>query len=113
MGGAYFGRVVDRGGRPLRIYGLLEAGIGVFAFLMPALLSLVTVTYVWLARHLDVGFYGTHWNLEEKRQISMAVSVWPDSRNPQLTTAATPRGPMRASAIIIRARFRGAGTPSA
>lgn len=24
---------------------------------------------------LDVGFYGTHWNLEEKRQISMAVSI--------------------------------------
>ena len=24
---------------------------------------------------LDVGFYGTHWNLEEKRQISMAVSL--------------------------------------
>jgi hypothetical protein len=24
---------------------------------------------------LDVGFFGTHWNLEEKRQISMAVSL--------------------------------------
>jgi hypothetical protein len=24
---------------------------------------------------LDVGFFGTHWNLEEKRQISMAVSI--------------------------------------
>jgi hypothetical protein len=24
---------------------------------------------------LDVGFYGSHWNLEEKRQISMAVSI--------------------------------------
>ena len=24
---------------------------------------------------LDIGFFGTHWNLEEKRQISMAVSL--------------------------------------
>ena len=35
LGSFYFGRVIDRGGNALKVYALLEAGIGVFAFLMP------------------------------------------------------------------------------
>ena len=58
LGGALFGRVIDRGRRPLFVYGLLEAGIGVSAFLMPLLISMVTWIYVGVSRQFDIGFYG-------------------------------------------------------
>jgi len=58
LGGIYFGRLVDRGRRPLLVYALLEGGIGLFAFLMPMLLAAVTALYVGVARHFEVGFYG-------------------------------------------------------
>jgi spermidine synthase len=58
LGGAYFGRLVDRARSPLLVYALLETGVGVFAFLMPLLLSGVTAAYVGVARSFDVGFYG-------------------------------------------------------
>ena len=57
LGGAYFGRLIDKGKSPLRVYALLEGGISVFAFLMPLLLSVVTWIYVGVARQFDVGFY--------------------------------------------------------
>lgn len=57
LGGAFFGRVIDKRGRPLFVYGLLEAGIGAFAFLMPVLLSGVTAVYVALSRNFEIGFY--------------------------------------------------------
>ncbi|MFO8173124.1 MAG: fused MFS/spermidine synthase [Longimicrobiales bacterium] len=58
LGGAYFGRVVDRSRRPLLIYALLEAGVALFAFLMPFLLAGVTAIYVAVSRQFDIGFYG-------------------------------------------------------
>ncbi|MDX1579429.1 MAG: fused MFS/spermidine synthase, partial [Gemmatimonadota bacterium] len=58
LGAAGFGRVADRTLRPLRVYALLEAGIGLFAFLMPVLLAGVTTLYVGIAQRWDVGFYG-------------------------------------------------------
>ncbi|UCC25259.1 MAG: fused MFS/spermidine synthase, partial [Gemmatimonadales bacterium] len=57
VGAAFFGRLVDRGRPPLLVYAILEAGVGVFAFLMPALLALVTAAYVGLERQLGLGFY--------------------------------------------------------
>jgi spermidine synthase len=39
LGSAWFGRIVDRTGRGLRIYGWLEAGIGLFALALPLLLG--------------------------------------------------------------------------
>jgi spermidine synthase len=35
VGSFYFGRVADREERPLRLYGILEVGIGVFALISP------------------------------------------------------------------------------
>jgi len=57
LGGFYFGRVVDRGRNPLLVYALLEAGIGIFAFLMPVLFFLLSGLYVGIARQFEVGFY--------------------------------------------------------
>lgn len=58
LGGWFFGRLIDRGRSPLFVYALLEGGISAFAFLMPLLLSLVTWSYVGLARQFDIGYYG-------------------------------------------------------
>ena len=57
LGGFSFGRIIDRGRSPLLVYGLLEAGIGIFAFLMPVLFAVVTWLYVGIARQFDVSFY--------------------------------------------------------
>jgi spermidine synthase len=45
-----FGRVADRLRRPLRTYGLLELGVGVFALVLPSLLEAIHVVYVAAAR---------------------------------------------------------------
>ncbi|NNM05759.1 MAG: fused MFS/spermidine synthase, partial [Gemmatimonadetes bacterium] len=58
LGGFVFGRVIDKGKNPLRVYALLEGGISLFAFLMPVLLGIVTWAYVGISRQFDVGFYG-------------------------------------------------------
>ena len=57
LGSWYFGRMADRLRNPLALYALLEGGIGAYAFLFPVLLSLVTVAYVTVARHFELGFY--------------------------------------------------------
>ena len=58
LGSFYFGRVVDRGRDPLLVYALLEAGIGVFAFLMPLLFSGLSQIYVGISRNLGIEYYG-------------------------------------------------------
>jgi spermidine synthase len=57
LGSFYFGRRVDRSRNPLALYAALEAGVGVFAFLMPVLLAGVTALYVAVQRRMDLGFY--------------------------------------------------------
>jgi spermidine synthase len=58
LGGVYFGRVIDKGRSPLLVYALLEAGIGIFAFLMPLLFLGVREIYVSISQLFSVGFYG-------------------------------------------------------
>ena len=57
LGSFTFGRVIDRRGNPLKVYALLEAGIGVFAFLMPLFFLGLGDVYVHISRQWDVGFY--------------------------------------------------------
>ena len=57
LGSLAFGRAADRSGRPLALYAALESGIGLFAFLMPALLAAVTWTYVAVGHRVTLGFY--------------------------------------------------------
>ncbi len=57
LGSFYFGKAADRNRNPLALYAVLEAGIGIFAFLMPVLLAGLTAVYVAVARHVDLGFY--------------------------------------------------------
>ena len=58
LGSFSFGRLIDKRGDPLKVYALLEAGVGVFAFLMPWFFSGLSDVYVHISRHWDVGFYG-------------------------------------------------------
>lgn len=53
LGGWLIGRRVDRLARPLRVYGVLEIGIGLFAVVFVVLVRLYPVTYVPLARLAD------------------------------------------------------------
>jgi spermidine synthase len=49
VGGAWVGRIADRTPRPLRLYGLLEIGIGVYSLAFPTLVGFATPIYlsVW------------------------------------------------------------------
>ena len=57
LGSTLFGRSIDRRGNPLLIYGLLEAGIAIWALLLPVLLGLLDHVYTGLHRSLEPGFY--------------------------------------------------------
>lgn len=49
LGGFSFGRWAEHFEHPLRVYGLLELGVGLFALVLPSLLSAVDAFYVGLA----------------------------------------------------------------
>ena len=57
LGSYYFGRLADREKRPLRLYALLEVGIGVFALIWPLLLSVLNAIYILAYRGLNAEFY--------------------------------------------------------
>ncbi len=46
IGSFIFGRLIDRRDRPLLIYAILEAGIGLFALVLPYLFTVLTPLYV-------------------------------------------------------------------
>ncbi len=52
VGGLVFGGLSDRSASPLKLYGLLEAGIGTYALALPALIHSVTPAYVRAAHAL-------------------------------------------------------------
>ena len=56
LGAFLFGRLIDRGGRPLRVYGLLEGAIGLYALLIPFLFAQAQAVYLWLYRSFGVSF---------------------------------------------------------
>ncbi len=57
VGALYFGRAADREDRPLRLYAILEIGIGVFALVSPLLLNVLNAAYVLVYRSLNGEFY--------------------------------------------------------
>jgi spermidine synthase len=57
LGSYLFGKLIDKRGHPLVVYGLLEAGIALWALLIPALLSLLNSGYGLLYREMDPSFY--------------------------------------------------------
>jgi spermidine synthase len=57
LGAWAIGRVADRRRNPLLLYAAMEAGIGVFAFLMPVLFGGLNELYPAIRRTLGLGFY--------------------------------------------------------
>ena len=57
IGSFAIGRLADRSRRPLRLYAILEIGVGASAFLMPLALAGLTELYVWLSHQFAIEFY--------------------------------------------------------
>jgi spermidine synthase len=58
LGNYWFGRLVDRSHRPLLIYSLLEFGIGIFAFIMPVVFSLLDNIYIYIYQDITQNYIG-------------------------------------------------------
>ncbi len=57
-GGSWlFGRIADRSSRPLKLYALLEVGIGIYAFAFPTILSTTDLFYRWFFQSFHLSFY--------------------------------------------------------
>ena len=56
LGSWLVGRFIDRRPRPLRIYALLELGIGLYALAVPSILDALSPVYVAIADRLDDRF---------------------------------------------------------
>lgn len=57
FGSYLFGRIVDRSRNPLKIYAILELGIGVYALALPFVLNRFDVLYAFLFRGENPSFY--------------------------------------------------------
>ena len=58
LGSFYFGRKIDESTQsPLRIYALLEAGIGAFCLVWPLILAALSALYVLIHRNITSEFY--------------------------------------------------------
>ncbi len=58
LGSFYFGRKIDESDQsPLRMYALLEAGIGAFCLVWPLILSVLGALYVLIHRNITSEFY--------------------------------------------------------
>ncbi|PJB74524.1 MAG: hypothetical protein CO096_03200 [Armatimonadetes bacterium CG_4_9_14_3_um_filter_66_14] len=57
LGSLVFGRIVDRHGAPLVLYAALEAAVGVYALLVPAVFHGLTPLYKLVATHFGPSFY--------------------------------------------------------
>jgi spermidine synthase len=57
LGAFIFGNLIDRRGRPLRIYAFLEAGIAIYAIIIPLLFEQAQSAYLWLDRILGLPLF--------------------------------------------------------
>ncbi len=57
LGSYLFGGIADRNARPLRLYGCLEAGIGIYALITPFLFSRAEDIYIPLHRAFGLSFF--------------------------------------------------------
>jgi len=70
LGSYFFGRIIDRRGNPILLYGFLELGIGTFALLFPLILA----AWLPLFRGLYIGLEGRFYLLSLIR-FSLAFTV--------------------------------------
>ena len=58
LGSTVFGRIIDRRGHPLVVYGILEGAIGLWALLLPSMMGVLNHFYAEIYQSLNPGFYG-------------------------------------------------------
>jgi len=58
LGAWLFGKLADRSARPVLLYGVLEIGVGLYAFLLPLLLDLASEIYRFAFAHFGYDFAG-------------------------------------------------------
>ena len=61
LGSFYFRRLADGEKRPLRLYAILGAGLGIFALIFPTLLDILNAICVLIYRGLGAEFYLLSW----------------------------------------------------
>lgn len=76
LGGFYSGRFVNGEKRPLRLYALLGAGLGIFALIFPTLLDILNAICILIYRGLDIAFYPLSWI---RAVLSFVVLVVPST----------------------------------
>ncbi len=57
LGSYFFGKKADKIKRPLRLYGFLEIGIALFAFIFPIILEVITSIYTAIHHHFHTTWY--------------------------------------------------------
>ena len=57
LGSYWFGKIADRHRHPLRLYGVLEIGIGIYALLTPVLFSRAEGVYIGLYKFFGLSFF--------------------------------------------------------
>ena len=57
LGSWLLGKIADRIALPLKLFALLELAIGIYALVLPAILSVTDVLYRWLFQSFHPGFY--------------------------------------------------------
>ena len=57
LGSFYFGRIVDKHKKPLKLYAYMEIGIGIFAALFPFVILGITKIYIIAYQHFHTTFY--------------------------------------------------------
>lgn len=57
LGSWLLGRIADRIDRPLKLYALLELAIGIYALVLPSILSVTDIFYRWFFQSFHPGFY--------------------------------------------------------
>lgn len=57
LGSYLFGRWIDRRGDPVRLYGLVEIGIGIYAIAVPFLFDRLVPVYKWIWESFEPGYF--------------------------------------------------------
>jgi spermidine synthase len=102
LGSALAARFATRIRRPLRAYGLMEAGIAVYALLVPSLFRLIDALYVQIWQHFHPGFFAfSVWRFVLSSLILLVPTTLMGATLPVLSAALT-RTAGRTSTSVTR-----------
>lgn len=102
LGSAWAGRLASRIKRPLKVYGLLEIGIALYALAVPLLFRSVESLYVIIWKQFEPGFYAFNlWRFALSCAVLLIPTTLMGATLPVLSTAIL-RSPAHAQTSIAR-----------